>query len=91
MSDEWMDDYAKWQKWSYEQQYGRGSWDKDQGVAESNDSTPVGFAAYDSGLKRFWDEEKAVGIIEKDGKYTGIACLVAKEVVEKESFVRRFR
>jgi hypothetical protein len=29
-------------------------------------------------------------VIEKDGKFIGVACLVAKEVVEKESFVRRF-
>jgi len=90
MSDEWMDDYAKWQKWSYEQQFGRGTWDKDHGVTESNDKSPVGFAAYEPEVKRYWDEEKAVGIIERDGKYIGIACLVAKEAVEKESFVRRF-
>jgi hypothetical protein len=90
MSDEWMDDYAKWQKWSYEQQFGRGSWDKDHGIVDLREKSPVGFAAYEPEVKRYWDEEKAVGILERDGKYIGIACLVAKEVVDKESFVRRF-
>ena len=90
MSEEWMDDYAKYHKWSYEQQFGRGSWDKDHGVTDSSDNTPIGLAAYEPEVKRYWDNERAIGIIEKDGKYVGIACLVAKEVVEKESFVRRF-
>jgi hypothetical protein len=51
---------------------------------------PAGFVSYDPEVNRYWDAEKAVGIIEKDGKFSGVACLVAKEVVEKESFVRRF-
>jgi hypothetical protein len=90
MTDEWMDDYAKWERFSYEQKFGRGSWDKDHGVVDSNEDSPVGFAAYEPKVKRYWDAEKAVGIIERDGKYIGIACLVAKEVIDKESFVRRF-
>jgi hypothetical protein len=90
MSDEWMDNYAKWQKWSYENQFGRGSWDKDHGVVDSNDKSPVGFVAYEPEIKRYWDDEQAVGVIEKDGRYVGVACLVAKEVVDKESFVRKF-
>lgn len=85
-----MDDDAKWQKWSYEQRYGRGSWNRDHGVASSKESAPAGFVLFGPELKRYWDDEKAVGILEKDGKFIGIACLVAKEVVEKESFVRRF-
>lgn len=89
MSDEWMDDEAKYQKWSYEQQYGSGSWDKDHGI-ETNQSLPSGFIEYQPNLRKYWDSEKGIGIIETDGKFIGLACLVAKEVVEKESFVRRF-
>jgi hypothetical protein len=89
MSDEWMDDYQKWYKHSYEQQFGTGSWDKDHGL-ESNHKNPIGFEEYKPEITRYWDNARAVGIIERDGKYIGIACLVAKEVVEKESFVRRF-
>jgi hypothetical protein len=89
MADDWMDDYAKYQKWSYEQRYGKGSWGKDHGI-QPKDEAPSGFILYEPGLKRYWYEEKAVGIIEKDGKFVGVACLAAKEVVEKESFVRRF-
>jgi hypothetical protein len=86
MSDEWMDDYQKWQKWAYEQRFGKGSMDRD----ESPDKPPSGFVLYDAQLKRYWDDDRAIGIIERDGKFIGIACLVAKEVVEKESFVRKF-
>jgi len=35
---------------------------------------PAGFVQYDPEIKRYWDEEKAIGIIEKDGKFIGIAC-----------------
>jgi hypothetical protein len=90
MSDEWMDDDVKWHKRSYEQRYGTGSWDRDHGVASSKESAPAGFVIFEPELKRYWDDEKAVGIMEKDGKFIGIACLAAKEVVEKESFVRKF-
>jgi hypothetical protein len=90
MSDEWMDDYAKWQKWSYELRFGKGTWDKDHGSANSDDDSSIGFAAYEPEVKRYWDNERAVGIIERDAKYIGVACLAAKEIVEKESFVRRF-
>jgi hypothetical protein len=89
VSDEWTDDYQKWYKQAYENQFGRGSWNRDYGT-EKNEKVPLGLTPYEPGLKKYWDQERAVGIIEKDGKFTGIACLVAKEVVEKESFVRKF-
>ncbi len=90
MSDEWMSDEEKWEKWSYEQQYGIGSWDRDHASTDSNDKQPAGFVQYEPDIKRYWDEERGLGILERDSKFIGIACLVAKEVVEKESFVRRF-
>jgi hypothetical protein len=67
MSDEWMDDYAKWQKWSYELQFGRGSWEKDRGI-ESDEKRPASFATYEPEVNRYWDDERAVGMIERDGK-----------------------
>jgi hypothetical protein len=47
MSDEWMDDDAKWQKWSYEQKYGKGSWDRDHEIASSKASATDGFVLFD--------------------------------------------
>jgi len=90
MADEYMDDYAKWQRWSYEQTYGKGSWERDHDLEEPRNAIPAGLVLYDPEIKRYWNEEKAIGILEKDGKYIGVACLVAKEVADKESFVRRF-
>lgn len=34
-------------------------------------------------MKKLW------GIIEVNGKFIGLACLVAKEITDKESFVKR--
>ena len=91
MSDDWMSDDEKWQKWSYEQQYGKGSWDRDHGInANTEQHLPLGFVQYEPDIKEYWDEDRGLGLIERDGKFIGVACLVAKEVVEKESFVRRF-
>lgn len=84
-----MDDYQKYEKWSYENNFGRGSWDRDHGI-ETDEKTPVDLTPYEPELKKYWDEEQSVGVIEKDGKFVGVACLVAKEVTEKESFVRKF-
>ena len=58
-----MEDYFdpyEWDRWAYEQVYGKES------------------------------EEKAIGILEINEKFIGIACLVAKEVADKENFVRKF-
>jgi hypothetical protein len=84
-----MDDYQKYEKWSYENNFGKGSWERDHGI-ETNGKTSIGLTLYEPSLKKYWDEEQSVGIIEKDGKFVGVACLVAKEVTEKESFVRKF-
>ncbi|MDI6826821.1 MAG: type IV secretory system conjugative DNA transfer family protein [Candidatus Aenigmarchaeota archaeon] len=81
------DDYHKWRKWAYEQRYGPGSWD---GKKSEDKGMPVGLILYQLDLKKYWDKEKAIGIIERNNRFIGVACLVAKEVVDKESFVRRF-
>ncbi len=84
-------DYLKWLKWAYDQRYGQGSWDADRGGEESTPQTvPTGFTEYLPNVRKYWDEERAIGVLERDGKFLGVACLAAKEVVDKESYVRRF-
>lgn len=81
------DDYHKWLKWAWEQRYGPGSW---YGDARIKKEVPEGFEEYVKPFKAYWNKELAVGIIERDKMFIGLACLVAKEVVDKESFVRKF-
>jgi hypothetical protein len=83
MKEDQMDDYQRWYMWAYKQRYGEESAERGRGV-------PTALVPYQPEAKRYWDKEKAVGVLEKDGKYIGIACLVAKEVVDKENYVRRF-
>ena len=84
-------DYLKWHKWAYEQTYGQGSWDRERGEEEHvADGVPTGFVEYSPAIRKLWDEDRAVGVFERDGKFLGVACLAAKEVVDKESYVRRF-
>jgi len=87
MSKDHFDDYSKWQKWAYEQRYGAGSWD---GQGETGVERVPGLVPYSSGLRKLWDNERAIGVIQRGGKNIGIACLAAKEVTDKESYVRRF-
>jgi len=82
------DDYHRWYKWAYEQRYGKGSWERDKSVGKNK--LPKDLVPYQPEIKKYWDEERAVGILEYEGKYIGIACLVAKEITDKESYVRRF-
>ena len=51
---------------------------------------PEGFRKYETPFKAYWNKQFSVGIIERDNKYIGLACLVAKEVVDKENFIRKF-
>ncbi|RLI46093.1 hypothetical protein DRO64_01500 [Candidatus Bathyarchaeota archaeon] len=39
-------------------------------------------------IKKYWDDKIALGIMEIDGKFIGLACLVAGEVADKDGFVR---
>jgi len=87
MADDHYDDYSRWLRWAYEQRYGEGSWDGDTGKGE--DTWP-GLVPYSPDLKRFWDSEKAIGVLKREGKCIGIACLAAKEVTDRESYIRRF-
>ncbi len=80
------DDYHKWRKWAYEQTYGPGSWDGKTSIHK----VPKGFEEYRNPFKTYWNKELSVGILERGKKFIGVACLVAKEIVNKESFVRKF-
>jgi hypothetical protein len=81
------DSYHKWRRWAYEQRYGPGSWDKG---ARTGKEIPKGFQEYIEPFKAYWNNELSLGILERNSKFIGVACLVAKEVVDKESFVKRF-
>src|SRR3989441_10999647 len=85
-------DYLKWYKWAYEQRYGQGSWERDRGEEEQakTEGVPKGFVEYSPGIRKFWDDDRAIGVLERQGKFLGVACLAAKEVIDKESYVRRF-
>ncbi|MGD0496468.1 MAG: hypothetical protein ABSB28_10620 [Candidatus Bathyarchaeia archaeon] len=80
-------DYHKWRKWAYGQWYGPGSWDKGNSTEKQ---VPKGFTLYKEPFRTYWSDELCVGVQERDKQFIGVACLVAKEVVDKESFVRRF-
>jgi len=87
MSEDHYDDYSRWLRWSYEQLHGRGSWN---GEAQTGGGVYRGLVPYDPPLKRYWDGEESVGVMEAGGRFIGVACLAAKEVADKESYVRRF-
>ena len=92
MAENHYNNYHKWYKWAYEQRYGKGSWDRNKKKEASKDKEgiPSGFVLYEPEIKKYWNEEKAIGVIERDGKFIGVACLAAKEVTDKEGFVKRF-
>jgi len=81
------DDYYKWFKRAYEARYGKGNWYR--GIEKEKEKFD-GFEEYNKPFKVYWNKELSVGILERNGKYVGVACLVAKEVVDKENFVRKF-
>ncbi|HIE18140.1 TPA: hypothetical protein EYP75_00285 [Candidatus Bathyarchaeota archaeon] len=37
-------------------------------------------------LAKYWDEERAIGVIERDGKFIDIASLTAKRVTGLKNF-----
>jgi hypothetical protein len=75
---------VKWYEWIKRKAYG------EEGLDTGRNNLPFGLKLYEPNLKKYWDEERAVGVIEFEGKFVGVACLAAKEVTDKENFVRRF-
>lgn len=91
MIEEPSEDYEKWYRWAYEERYGKGSWERDKSEnGGKSTGVPSNLVPYEPRIKKYWDDEKAVGVLGVNGKFIGIACLVAKEVTDKESYVRRF-
>jgi hypothetical protein len=86
------EDYQKWKKWAYEQRYGPGSWDADKSedVSKKGSVSFPGFKEYRDPFKAYWNDELAIGVLERNGKFIGVACLVAKEITDREDFVRKF-
>jgi hypothetical protein len=84
------DDYHKWRKLAYEATYGKGSWDKGGQKGADETQVPKGFKQYSDPFKTYWNDELSIGILQRDSKFVGVACLVAKEVVERENFIRKF-
>jgi len=92
MSENHLTDNDKWNRWAYEQRYGKGSWERDKaiGISEDRSAQIHGFQEFHDPFKTYWNDEVDVGVLERDNKFIGIACLVAKEVVDKEGFVEKF-
>jgi len=84
MAPQPSEDDVKWYKWIKRKVYG------EEGIDAGKNNLPFGVKLYEPNLKKYWDEERAVGVIEFEGKFIGVACLAAKEVTDKENFVRRF-
>jgi hypothetical protein len=80
------DDYHKWLRKAYEERYGYGSWYG----RTSGEQVSKGFKEYKNPFKTYWSDELSVGIMERDKKFIGVACLIAKEIVDRECFVRKF-
>jgi len=85
------EDYYKWYKWAYRQRYRQeeGKRSLNAQTFKQTRSFP-GFSEFKDPFKTYWSEEHKVGILERKGKFIGVACLAAKEVVDKESFVKKF-
>lgn len=86
-----------WYKWAYDKKYGKGAYERDLALRKSNEVTTGNevkvshdFFEVVSPFKHYWNSEHNVGILERNGKYIGVCVLAAKEIVDRESFVRKF-
>lgn len=50
-------DYAKYKKWAHERIYGKVSTDR---------RLPAGLIPYEPNIKKYWDNERAIGVIESN-------------------------
>lgn len=80
----------------YDEKYGKGAFERDSRAKTQQPqlSGPSQDTNADSHYKLqrtfHWYRENATGVVEKNGKFTGVACIVAKKVSDPENFVRRF-
>jgi len=50
-----------------------------------NEKTSKGLIPYEPKIKKYWNAEKALGIIEFNGKFVGLACLWLKRLLIKRA------
>jgi hypothetical protein len=86
-----------WYKWAYDKKYGKGAYERDLALKKSNEATTASeakvyhdFFEVVSPFKHHWNSEHNVGVLERNGKYIGVCVLAAKEIVDRESYVRKF-
>jgi len=85
-----------WYRKAYDHKYGKGAFERDflnkQNEEQTQSDTTIhsDFIEVTSPFKQHWNSEHNVGVLERNGKYIGVCVLAAKEVVDKESFVRKF-
>jgi hypothetical protein len=61
-----------------------------EGSSDCETKDPIDFSEASSPFKQHWNGNLNVGILERNGKYIGVCVLAAKEVADKESYVRKF-
>lgn len=67
MAEDHYTDYDKWLRWAYEQRYGKGSWERDKGEKIGEEKNiPSNLIPYEPEIKKYWDEDKAIGILERN-------------------------
>lgn len=82
----------------YDQKYGKGAFERDfasrkneeQVQTENRTNIPSNFFEVKSPFKHHWNSEHNVGILERNGKFIGVCVLAAKEIADRESYVRKF-
>jgi len=85
-----------WYRKAYDHKYGKGAFERDFLNKQNEEQTQTeakissDFTEITSPFKHYWNSEHNVGVLERNGKYIGVCVLAAKEVVDKESYVRKF-
>jgi hypothetical protein len=86
-----------WYKWAYDKKYGKGAYERDLALKKNNEATTANevkvshdFFEVVSPFKHYWNSEHNVGVLERNGKFIGVCVLAAKEIADRESYVRKF-
>lgn len=81
----------------YDTMFGKGAFERDfiQKKKENQNeyyTEPVTalIPEYRLDRKFYWDHGRSVGVVNIKGKFVGVACLAAKEVTDKENYIRKF-
>jgi len=79
----------------YDQKYGKGAFERDFRQKKEEETkhdvrTQSDFSELSSPFKQHWNSELNIGILERKGKFIGVCVLAAKEITDRESYVRKF-